>query len=82
MNLSDPARKMSLRCLGHQTAVYIGSCSATGKSPAPLGPGTLNLVSPCDQMEFENKMVIIRVSFFCIFPAKQVGGKVVLVNFM
>ena len=51
-----------------QTSLYNRSHSAIGKSPAPLGPGTLNLVSPYDKMESENKMAAFRTSSFGLFP--------------
>jgi hypothetical protein len=30
-------------------------------------------------MEFEDKMVVLRVSFFCMFPTKQAGENVVFI---
>jgi hypothetical protein len=50
MNLIDPVSKMEKLSLGHLDSYNclqqtLFSC---GTSPAPLGPGTLNLVSPLE----------------------------------
>jgi hypothetical protein len=53
-----------------QLFLFNRSCLSIGKSPAPLGLGALNLVSPYDQVESENEVVVLRISFFCLFPTK------------
>jgi hypothetical protein len=54
---------------------YNRSCSFIGKFPAPIGPGTLNVISPYDYMESENEMAVLRISFFCLLPILSQAGK-------